>query len=854
MLGGAGAGVGAGECSNPPGTPTVANVTPPDGAGEVFLNAPVTANVNLPNCGGIDPATVTNDTVRLLKMPNAVPVPANANTSGGGDVIVVQPTVPLAATTTYTFQVTAGLKDLSGAAFTPFSSSFTTGSTLEPTGNGGFTKGFDKKPTSAPGLKGGPGYTSVVVGPDHKLYAGTNYGEIKRFPIDADGNLGAEESIMTLVNHAGPRVIIGMAFDPASTAENPILWITNNEAVLKDAPEWTGVISKLTGPGLGTIEDKIIHLPRSAKDHLTNSLAFHNGKLYVTQGSNSSLGAPDNAWGQRPERLLNATVMEIDPTKLPASGPLDVLTPDGGGTYNPFAADAPLKIYATGLRNAFDLVWHSNGHLYAPTNGAAGGGRAPATPATLPAACKNRIDKAIHGDYTGPQVPEVKNVGEQHDYLFDVVQGGYYGHPNAGRCEWVLNGGNPTAGADPNEISFNPSGTPLYPVGTQPDRNYRGSAYDFGLHYSTNGVIEYSSNAYNSELKGRLMVTRYSSGDDIIVLTPDASGKIVASQTGIPGMSGFANPLDIAMDPMQGNLYVTEYPDPSTDARPSKITLLRATEPGTPPPPPSTDTVAPTITSRVPAPDATGVAITSNISVGFSEAMNAGSVNATSFSVAPAAGGPALAGGITAAPGNVFTLNPTANLVAGTLYRVTVGTGATDAAGNPLAAADSWTFKTAAKTEPGGTDATTTGDKTVRPPTTKDTPTKAELRFCNRYPRSSALLARQMKAAKHARAKAKTARARKAATKRIAAVLKKQRAAKAGYRKNGCKAIETAAFCKAYPKTSRALAKKLAAAKKARTKATTAAAKRAAAKKVATLTKQHKAAVKRHTKSCKASR
>ena len=37
-----------------------------------------------------------------------------------------------------------------------------------------------------------------------------------------------------------------------------------------------------------------------------------------------------------------------------------------GGTYDPYAAGAPLTLYATGVRNAFDLVWHSNGHLYAP--------------------------------------------------------------------------------------------------------------------------------------------------------------------------------------------------------------------------------------------------------------------------------------------------------------------------------------------------------------------------------------------------------------------------------------------------------------------------------------------------------
>ena len=33
----------------------------------------------------------------------------------------------------------------------------------------------------------------------------------------------------------------------------------------------------------------------------------------------------------------------------------------------------------------------------------------------------------------------------QNDYLLRVEKGGYYGHPNPARAEYVLNGGNPTA-------------------------------------------------------------------------------------------------------------------------------------------------------------------------------------------------------------------------------------------------------------------------------------------------------------------------------------------------------------------------------------------------------------------------
>ena len=60
-----------------------------------------------------------------------------------------------------------------------------------------------------------------------------------------------------------------------------------------------------------------------------------------------------------------------------------------------------------------------------------------------------------------------------------------------------------------------------YPVGTQPDRNWRGSAYNFGQHLSPNGVIEWTSNGFFASQKGKLLVVRYSGGDDIVALTLD---------------------------------------------------------------------------------------------------------------------------------------------------------------------------------------------------------------------------------------------------------------------------------------------------------------------------------------------
>ena len=332
----------------------------------------------------------------------------------------------------------------------------------------------------------GKPFTSVAMGPDGKLYAGTLTGEIVRFPLNSNGTTGTAEVITSVqaANGGSQRMLIGLAFDPAATAGNLVLWVSHSAYAFTGGPDWTGKVTRLSGPNLATVQDYVVGLPRSARDHLTNSLAFGpDGALYFTQGSNSGMGAPEAIWENRPERKLTAAVLRMDPAAI-TTPPVDVKTEEGG-TYDPFAPLAPVKIYASGIRNAYDLVWHTNGQLYVPTNGSNQGSNTPATPTPLPASCLTRIDSAANGPYTGPQVPGLSNVAQsQDDFLFRVVQNGYYGHPNPQRCEWVLNGGNPTAGPDTAEVT-------AYPTGVQPDRNWRGSAFDFGLHGSTDGVIEY---------------------------------------------------------------------------------------------------------------------------------------------------------------------------------------------------------------------------------------------------------------------------------------------------------------------------------------------------------------------------
>ena len=96
-----------------------------------------------------------------------------------------------------------------------------------------------------------------------------------------------------------------------------------------------------------------------------------------------------------------------------------------------------------------------------------------------------------------------------------------------------------------------------YPVGTMPDPNYRYDAYDFGEDYAPTGMIQYSGNAFNGALNGKILVCRYSGGDDVFILTPSHTGNTLNGIAGV-GMDGLNDPTDVIEDPNTGNVYVCQ--------------------------------------------------------------------------------------------------------------------------------------------------------------------------------------------------------------------------------------------------------------------------------------------------------
>ncbi|MEY2405084.1 MAG: hypothetical protein QOD38_2635, partial [Acidimicrobiaceae bacterium] len=498
--------------------PTVVSVIPANGATGVPLDSALTVQLS----NGVDPTTANASGVQLLDSTSAI-VPGYFNTDGAYSNVTFVPAANLAPNAMYTVKVTAALEDPQGNPYQPFTSTFATGVTVSQQPSPvTFTKStFDL----------GDGPTALALGPDGKLYVGFGTGALLAYPLDANGNKAGAPTEITAFKFQ--RVISGIKFDPASTASNLTLWVSNGQfgcdlvATGTACDDFTGMVSKLTGTSASSLvrTDVVTGLPRSVGNHMNNGLDFGpDGAMYLAQGANNGYGAPDSTWGNRTEQPLTAAILRIDYRNI-TTVPYSVNTSQG---YNPLAAGAKVTTYATGTRNPFSVLWHSNGKLYAPVNESATG-NTPADPAG--------------------GAPALTGLPAFNDYFTRIVAGKYYGHPNPTRGEYRINGGNPTSGADAFEV-------PQYPVGTAPNANWRQPDMDLGLHRSPDGSVEFKSNVFGGALKGQVLVTEYSQGKDIIAIQLDANGNAV-SRTVV--MSGFNNPLPITTDPISGRVYVGEY-------------------------------------------------------------------------------------------------------------------------------------------------------------------------------------------------------------------------------------------------------------------------------------------------------
>jgi hypothetical protein len=414
--------------------------------------------------------------------------------------------------------------------------------------------------------------TALAVGPDGRLYVATVTGPIHALSFDFDtGRVSADEVFSALAG----RLVLGLAIDPDSTPDDVVLWAGHSDVQQSSGDANSGQVSRLSGPGLSQLDTVITGLPRAIANHSTNSVHFGpDGRLYIAQGGNTGAGAANDSlseFGPRPEQPLSAAILVadvkapgFDGSCTPADDPLGSRMDATGIASRDVPCD--VAVYASGLRNSFDFTFHSNGNLYAVDNGL---GVEGAFPALLPDPERWSPADGCEGPVLGAENVAAHNPGTRADLLYRVEAGGYYGHPNPSRDECIFFGGNPSALPD-GPVDETSGGTHFqealgYPVGVVPEPSFRPAIFSFGDHKSADGIIEYQADAFCGALKGQLLVTYFSSFDQIRRLQLDASGDRVLDDATLPrsdigsgGPAQLVDPLAIAQD-AAGRLYVSEF-------------------------------------------------------------------------------------------------------------------------------------------------------------------------------------------------------------------------------------------------------------------------------------------------------
>lgn len=393
--------------------------------------------------------------------------------------------------------------------------------------------------------------TAMEYGPDGRLYVATLFGTIYAFTIDSDTRTVQEEVINTIpAAEGGNRLTLGLAIDPDSTADDVVLWVSHSSGDANNGDLNSGKISRLSGTGLDQKEDIITGLPRAIANHATNDIDFApDGRLFAWQGGNTGAGSANTAnseFRDLPEQFFAAAALAIDIPKWKATPDEfegNVASPIGEFVDEFYARkEAELgrpfdevTIFATGLRNTYDGVFHSTGNIYATDNGLGVTGTVPPVPRLGDPS--DRSITTLFGE------EGIDDPGKQDDSLNLIVEGNYYGHPNPYRDEVIFKDGS-FQGFD---ASNTPAGHPEY---VEPFLN-------LGTNRSANGIIEYEADNFFGQMRGDLLLANYSRTDDIsrVQLSPD--GLSVVSYT--PSfLDTFKEPLPLAMGP-DGSVFVGEF-------------------------------------------------------------------------------------------------------------------------------------------------------------------------------------------------------------------------------------------------------------------------------------------------------
>ena len=304
------------------------------------------------------------------------------------------------------------------------------------------------------------------------------------------------------------RSILGIAFDPMDTSPNPTVYVAHSSLFHGQVVSYNGKVSAVSGKNLDQLEHKVTGLPVSDHDHGVNGLEFgDNGELYIQVGGTTNAGVPGalSSSGLQDESLFSAATVVAYLSRPNFKG--FITYKDNGDLQS----DVDVETFATGQRNSFDIVMHSNGNLYATDNGPNTGYGKKAT------GCGSDGDDP-HED----------------DELNLIVKGGFYGHPNRMRSQKQQNKRECTwrSALEPSDADY------TAPLST--------------LQSSANGIAEFQSKHFGGQLRGQLLIGRYKGALFRVPLSKDGR-----SVVGKPIVLTDSGGLDVTQGP-DGTLFVAQ--------------------------------------------------------------------------------------------------------------------------------------------------------------------------------------------------------------------------------------------------------------------------------------------------------
>ena len=161
------------------------------------------------------------------------------------------------------------------------------------------------------------------------------------------------------------------------------------------------------------------------------------------------------------------------------------------------------------------------------------------------------------------------------------------------------------------------------------------------------------------------------------IVAYDSASRTAIFRTGnLSPATNYVATITNAVEDLAGNTLEVDYTWQFTTAAPPEINAI--------------DTTPPVVLNRFPAPNATSVASNTEVSVTFNEPMDPSTINTKTLTL----NGTSSVSGTVSYVGTSALFKPTADLVAGTVYTVTVEGTVKDLAANPLGTPVVWNFTT----------------------------------------------------------------------------------------------------------------------------------------------------------------